>query len=66
MSRKKLIPVYRVEDVPHFASDAEAAEFWDTHSVTEEYLADARAHGWIPERPADRLARLRERRPQSG
>jgi hypothetical protein len=64
MTRKKLIPVYRLDDVPHFASDDEAAAFWDTHRITEEYAAEARARGLIPERPVDRLARLGKAREQ--
>ncbi len=57
-------PVYRVADVPAFADEAALAAFWDTHSVTSEYLEDARRHGWQPpaERPAERLARRRAER----
>ena len=66
MKRARLIPVYRLDDVPHFASEAEAIEFWETHHITEEYMADARAHGWVPERPADKLARLRKEREAAG
>jgi len=36
--KRKMIPVYHLADVPHFATDDEAATFWETHEVTEEYL----------------------------
>ena len=39
--KRKMIPVRSRADVPHFANDAEAAEFWDTHELTEEYLRGA-------------------------
>lgn len=36
--KRKMIPVYHLADVPHFATDDEAAAFWETHEVTEEYI----------------------------
>lgn len=38
MSRKKPIPVYSHDEIPHFATDAEWAAFWETHEATEELL----------------------------
>ena len=29
----ELIPIERVEDIPEFATEAEEAEYWSTHSV---------------------------------
>jgi hypothetical protein len=66
MPRRKLIPVYHLDDVPQFATEAEAVAFWDTHCITDEYDAEARARGLVPERPTDRLARQQAARDQSG
>jgi len=59
MSRKKLIPVYSRTELPHFASDDEAAAFWDTHEITEALLQEAS----IPRErgPAARIAAMREK-----
>lgn len=47
---KELIEVDRLEDVPDFANDDEAAEFWDTHGPTERFLEEAviERPGWLP------------------
>lgn len=50
--KRKILLVHHLDDVPHFGSDDEAAAFWETHEISEEYLADAGARGRIPERPA--------------
>lgn len=58
--KHKLIPVRSRAELPHFANDAEAAAFWDTHEITEEYLREAsiaRERG-----PAARIAAAREKR----
>jgi uncharacterized protein (DUF4415 family) len=40
MSKEK-IPVRNPSEVPDFATEREARDFWDTHEVTEEYLESA-------------------------
>jgi hypothetical protein len=40
MRRAKLIPVYSRAEIPHFASDEECAEFWDTHEITADLVAE--------------------------
>lgn len=65
MTEMDLIPVYHVDDVPHFANLAEAVAFWDGHSITEEYVAEARERGLIPQRPHDRVARRNAAREQT-
>ncbi|HTE86440.1 MAG TPA: hypothetical protein VK821_17105 [Dehalococcoidia bacterium] len=40
--KQKMTPVHHLADVPHFATDDEAAAFWESHEVTEEYLDDER------------------------
>lgn len=42
MSRKHLIPVYSRAEIPRFANDEECAQFWETHSVTEELAEETR------------------------
>jgi hypothetical protein len=66
MNEDELIPVYHVDDVPHFDSLEEAATWWDAHFITEEYVAEARARGLIRERPADRIAQQKAARERSG
>ncbi len=36
--KSKLIPVHDRSGIPRFANDAEAAAFWDTRQITDEYL----------------------------
>ena len=36
------ILVDSLDEVPHFASDAECAAFWDAHSPSDEYLRKER------------------------
>ena len=43
MSRKELIPVYSMAEIPPFAKDEECAEFWNTHEATQELAAEERA-----------------------
>ena len=70
--RAELIEIDRIEDVPHFGNDDEAAEYWDTHAPSERFLEEAEIEppDWLPpvrERAnplsirfdADTLARLR-------
>jgi|SRR5581483_2930623 len=39
MNRQELIPLTSYDEVPDDMTEAEAREFWDTHAITEEYLA---------------------------
>lgn len=32
----KLTPIYDPSEIPEFATEDEEAEFWSTHSITEE------------------------------
>lgn len=41
MSQERLVEVERRADVPQFASDAEAAAYWDTHGPSERFLDEA-------------------------
>jgi hypothetical protein len=43
MSGTKRIPVYSRAEIPHFASDEECAEFWDTHEITAELVAETQS-----------------------
>jgi hypothetical protein len=54
---RKLEPVYDPKDVPKGLSDEEQIRFWETHDVTEEFLAK------IEEVPEDERPRPRERAP---
>jgi CopG antitoxin of type II toxin-antitoxin system len=37
--RRELIPLTSYDQEPEGMTEAEAREFWDTHAITEEYLA---------------------------
>ena len=39
--RTQLTTVHRLADVPDFANDDEAAEFWSTHGPSEAFLDEA-------------------------
>jgi hypothetical protein len=39
MTRREIIPLTSYDQVPDGMTEAEAREFWDTHGITEEYLA---------------------------
>ena len=39
MKKRKLIPLTSYDQEPDGMTEAEAREFWDTHAITEEYLA---------------------------
>ena len=39
MTQRDLIPLKSYDDEPEGMTEAEAREFWDTHEITEEYLA---------------------------
>ena len=41
MNRKRLQPVNNPEEVPEGLSDEEQVRFWETHEVTEKFLAGA-------------------------
>jgi hypothetical protein len=38
VKRRKVIEVDSLADVPDFASDGEAAAFWDTHGMSKHFL----------------------------
>lgn len=38
MTEKKMLKLDSMEEVPEFASEAEEAEFWATHELSEEIL----------------------------
>lgn len=65
--RTKLIPVER-EDIPHFTSEDEEAEFWSTHSLGPGLLAEMRpAHEVDPDLPGPDAVRAHiEQRRQGG
>ncbi len=46
MKRRKMIPLKDPKEIPELKTEAEAREFWDTHEITEEFLAKA---GSVPE-----------------
>lgn len=62
--REDLIPVTDPDQVPEGMSEEEAREFWDTHSMTEEYIRKAGPppEGVLPPArvPAERAARENE------
>jgi hypothetical protein len=39
VTTRRYIEVHGPDEVPHFATETEEAEFWDTHSLGEELLA---------------------------
>lgn len=39
MSERELIPLTSYDQEPEGMTEEEAREFWDTHAITEEYLA---------------------------
>jgi hypothetical protein len=41
MTRRELIPLTSYDQEPEGMAEDEAEEFWDTHAITEEYLASA-------------------------
>ena len=41
MSRRKMIPLASLTEVPPDMNEADARAFWDSHEVTETYLAAA-------------------------
>src|SRR5262249_32931302 len=41
MTRRELTPLTSYDQVPEGMTQAEFREFWDTHAITEEYLASA-------------------------
>lgn len=72
-----LKPIYSEEDIPEFASEAEEAEFWDTHYLADElwernklieqpdWLPPVRGEGPsipIERNAADRLQKLAKER----
>ena len=46
MTDGKLIPLRDPSEIPENMTEAEEREFWDTHEITEEFLAKA---GPVPE-----------------
>lgn len=73
MTKPELIPLTSYDDVPDNMTEAEAREFWQTHEITEEYLATMppvseedfppvrpeRPHG-RPKLPPDVMRRLKQ------
>lgn len=57
MKKQELIPLTSYDQVPPDMTEIEAREFWDTHGITEEYLASA------PPVPDDDLPPVRPERP---
>jgi hypothetical protein len=41
MRKKELVPLTSYDQEPEGMTEEEAREFWDTHAITEEYLASA-------------------------
>jgi hypothetical protein len=41
MTKPELIPLTSYSEIPPDMTEAEAREFWDTHAITEEFLATA-------------------------
>ncbi len=41
MNEKKMTPLRDSSEIPVGMSEKQAREFWDTHEITEEYLAKA-------------------------
>ena len=41
MTKRELIPLTSYDDIPPDMTEAEARDFWDTHEITEEFLASA-------------------------
>jgi hypothetical protein len=73
MNERELIPLTSYDQEPEGMTEAEAREFWDTHAITEEYLATMppvseedfppvrpeRPHG-RPKLPPDVMRRLKQ------
>jgi hypothetical protein len=66
---KRLIPVHSRAEIPHFESDAERAEFWDTHAATAELVEETRrerAKLGLPPRGARAIALAHPRKAPAG
>jgi predicted DNA binding CopG/RHH family protein len=60
--RRRLIAVHTWADVPHFESEAEEADFWATHELGKELLAQMRNDadtGLPPPRPRTKPIAIR-------
>ena len=57
MTERELIPLTSFDQEPEGMTEAEAREFWQTHSITEEYLAT------MPTPPEDAFPPVRPDRP---
>jgi hypothetical protein len=57
MTERELIPLTSYDQEPEGMTEAEAREFWDTHAITEEYLAT------MPPVPEDAFPPVRPDRP---
>lgn len=62
MSDRKLIEIHGPEEIPDNMTEAEAAEFWGTHSMSEEFMEKAEPvpeHELPTPRPRTRPVSLR-------
>ncbi|HTE84770.1 MAG TPA: hypothetical protein VK821_08550 [Dehalococcoidia bacterium] len=56
---EKMLVINSWEEVPHFSSEAEEADFWDTHTLADHLWSKKRGHR--PGSLAERLARQRQK-----
>ena len=62
MADKRLIEIHSPDEIPENMTEAEEAEFWSTHSLSEEFLEKAEPipEHWLPTpRPRTRPISLR-------